>query len=173
MYEYSRRLTIGGPNGTYSVQSPWNGPCEWAVTAVCFTGAGGLSITDIDIGAGGVAVAATTAFTDPYPGMALNVSAAITLTPDAIFTPLPGNRLTLVASGLTTASVLVTVVFRRPVVIATTFPALLHTNQEDEAVHHRMIAATAEADLERAQDQQYKSPAAPAVRRQEVTPRGR
>lgn len=172
MYEYSRRLTIGGPNGTYQVQSPWNGPCEWAVTAVCFTGAGGVSITDIDIPAGGVPVTATTSFTDPYPGMALNVSAATTLVPDAIFTPLPGNRLTIVASGLTTASALVTVVFRRPAVIETTFPALIHTSEDDEARHHQLLAANAEADLERVQDEQYKQPAAPAVNRREVMPRG-
>lgn len=153
-YEYSRRLTIGGANGTYTIESPWNGPCEWALHSLSFSGAGGVCITDQDMGTGGTvsvsASSATANATSPYPGILLWFTAAAVLAPDAIFTPLPGNKLTIAISGLTANTTgLVCVVFRRPAVINTTFPRMMTVNPEDEHAYHR--AAAQEAQSERAE----------------------
>lgn len=143
-YEYSRRVTIGGPNGTYLLESPWSSPCEFAIASISAGGSGGVCITDQDFPGAGVAVAATTAPSSDnmsaYPGTLLFFSAAQVIVPDSIFTPMAGNRLIIQLSGLAAASILITFIFRRQAIINATFPALSQVNPEDEALYHQLLA---------------------------------
>ena len=140
-YEYARPLTIGGGAGTYTLTSPWNGPCEYALRVLSASGAGGLCVaTDAMLA---IAVSDTTATNTTGGVLAelINFHAAGTLTPAALFALCPDGKLVLTVTGA--SNILATVHFRRSLGVAREPIQALHINPDltpEEAVHAQRAA---------------------------------
>ena len=136
-YDYAVPLSIGGAAGTYTLSSPWNGPCEYALRIISSSGAGGLCVAYDTLTA--IAVADTTA-TNTSGGVRaelINLHAAGTLAPSALFAYCPNGLLILTVTGA--SNILVTVHFRRKLQFAR-MPDAYFINPDTtsaEAVHEQ------------------------------------
>lgn len=157
LYTYTRRLTIGGSTGTYRLRSPYDGPCEFAVWAVSFGGAGGITLTDEGAGlappvAGPTTTIAQQSEMDAYPGIMLVAAAAQVVPMDSIFTPLTTGVLSITINCAGGNGILAVVSFRRPQhVEAPEFRDMQQVNphfEEFQTGHvHREQALAAQADV--------------------------
>ena len=134
-YEYARPISIGGAAGTYTLTSPWNGPCEYALRVVSASGAGGLCVAYSSLNPIAVSDTTATNSTGGYVGELINFHAAATITPAALFAMCPEGTILLTVTGA--SNILATVHFRRMLQFAR-MPDVYHINPDtmpEEAVH--------------------------------------
>lgn len=135
-YEYARPVTIGGAAGTYTLTSPWNGPCEYALRVVSASGAGGLCVSADPMTAISVSDTTSTNLIGGVIAELINFHAAGTLTPAALFASCPDGKLVFTVAGA--SNILATVHWRRALGRAFEPPSAYHINPDltpEEAVH--------------------------------------
>jgi len=121
-YEIGRYVTVGGASGAYSVRSPYNTECEYAV-ACCFGSANGIALvsgsnssiaappTDGSVSFG---LAANGTDTNALDGIVLGCGAYVATTPDLVWQPLPSpGNVTAAITAASSHSCYVTLIFRR------------------------------------------------------------
>lgn len=137
-YEYARPVTIGGAAGTFTLISPWNGPCEYCVRTISASGAGGLCVSTDTMLTLAVSDTTVTNPTGGFVGELYNFHSATPapLALSALFAACPDGKLVLTVTGA--SNILAVVNFRRALGVAYEPPTVYHINPDTtpaEAIH--------------------------------------